>query len=253
MIDREREQDPKLAFLRERYAFETWAEAGTPPESLFVWKYFLIAEDLPGYQPDRIEKIGEAEGRQASIRSMWRSESEPDALLEVLVFECPDRTSARVALLLILGEFQAFLKRRDGLGDIAFAAAGDGAVALALANLAVILRTADGKPSQVTEVAQHLEGNLRALPKPGGKVVPEIELLAAGVSRPDGTISISLKAADPLGRPLWFKVFGRGGEAVDRDGESAFRPYGPEPWDLTVFAINESGHSASKHFVLTER
>ena len=61
-----------------------------------------------------------------------------------------------------------------------------------------------------------------------------------------GTIPISIEATDPLGRPLWFKMFGQEGEALERNGELAFRPYGPKRWALTVFAINENGASSEK-------
>jgi hypothetical protein len=253
MIDQEHPSDPKLEYLRERYAFADWSDAGTPPESLFIWQYVRNRHDLPGYELERIEEIETERERPASIRALWRSQSDRVAVLELLVSECPDRGSARPALLRTLGQFQAFLERREGVGDVAFAAARDGAVTFVVANLVLLVRMVDGPPTPVTGPARDVERNVRARPDPGGRVAPEIHELAAGAPQPDGTVPITVKTADPLGRPLWFKVFGHGGEAFDRDGDLAFRPFGPEPWDVTVFAINENGGAAERALSAPER
>ena len=171
----------------------------------------------------------------------------------MLVSECPDRGSARPALLRTLGQFQAFLERREGVGDIAFAAAGDGAVTFVVANLVVLVRVVDGPPTPMIGLAHDVERHIRARPEPGGRVAPEIHELTAAAPQPDGTILIDVEADDPLGRPLWFKAFGHRGEAFDRNGELTFRPYGPEPWDITIFAINENGGSAERALSATKR
>ena len=247
MIDQKQAKDPKLDYLRERYAFDDWSDPGTPAESLFVWQFARSRSrhDLPGYELQRSEEIEPDQGQPPSSRAMWRSESDPEAVLELLTSEFPDRSSARVGLLSTLGQFQGFLERRE-LGELAFAPAGDGAVTFLVANLLVIVRTVDGLPTPVTSPAQSVEREISARPERGGPVAPEIHELTTGQPRPDGTIPIEVKAADPLGRPLWFKVFGHGGEAVDRNGELAFRPYGSQSWDLTFFAISESGSSAER-------
>jgi hypothetical protein len=105
----------------------------------------------------------------------------------------------------------------------------------------------------VTGPAEDLERHLRARPEPGGPVAPAINQLTAGAPHADGTIPVALDASDPLGRPLWFKVFGRGGEALEQNGELVFRPYGRKPWELTVFAINENGGSSAKALSAPER
>jgi hypothetical protein len=253
VIDQEHPRDPKLEYLRQRYAFADWSDAGKPPESLFVWQYVRARHDLPGYELERIELIETAQGQPASSRAMWRSQSDREAVLELLVSECPDRGSARPALLRTLGQFQAFLERRDGVGDIAFAAAGDGAVTFIVANMVALVRTVDGPPTPVIGPVHDVERDIRARPEPGGRVAPEIHELAAAAPQPDGTVPIDVKAVDPLGRPLWFKVFSHGGEAFDRNGQLALRPYGPEPWDITVFAINENGGSAERALSAPER
>jgi hypothetical protein len=245
MTAREYERDPKLDHLRNRYGFADWAEPGTPPESLFIWRYVPTRDDLPGYELERIDVIEERD-QPALTQSIWRSQTDRYALVESLIAECPDRTSARIALLRTLGQFQAYLELRKGLGDVGFAAEGDGAIVFALANLVVLLRTIDGEPLPVSRSAQNLEHHMRGRPDAGRPVAPTFNDLAAGAPQADGTIPISIEATDPLGRPLWFKMFGQEGEALERNGELAFRPYGPKRWELTVFAINENGASSEK-------
>lgn len=240
-----RENDPKLEFLRERYGFEAWSRAGEPAEALFIWKYFLSEGDLPGYKSERIDETEAGEGWPRSIRSLWRNQDDPEAVLSALVFEADARDSARALLLRALGQFQAILEPREGIGEVGFAA-GEGAIVFALANLVIVLRTAEGKPVSMAGVAQRLEGQIRTRPEVGGKVVPDIEELALGPERPDGTLPLSLRAVDPLGRPVWFKLFTAGGEALEREGELVFRAYGPGPRELTVFAINENGYAATQ-------
>ena len=140
----------------------------------------------------------------------------------------------------------------EGIGEVAFAGAGDRALVLALANLVLVVRTAGGKPAPVTDVAETLERDLRNPREPGGRVAPEIETLEAGPPRADGTVQISLEAADPLGRPVWFQLLGRGGELLVRNRELAFRPYGPGPRELTVYAINENKGSSSRRLTLAD-
>ena len=183
---------------------------------------------------------------------MWRSHNDRAGVLEVLVSECRDRGYARPVLLQILGQFQAFLERREGMGDVAFAAEGDGAVTFVVANLVVVVRTVDGPPTPVTGPAQDVERDIRARPERTDEWRPDPGA-CSGARQLDGTIPIEVRAAEPPGRPLWFKVFGHGGEAFDRDGGLAFRPFGPEPWDVTVFALNEGGGSAERALFASDR
>jgi hypothetical protein len=246
LSDREYRDDGKLDFLRARYEFEAWGRGERPEESLFVWRYFLTPRDLPGYRPERIEAREAEEEWPRSIRSLWRSEDDPEALLDALVLEADARDSARDLLLRTLGQFQAILERREGIGDVAFGA-GEGALVFALANLVIVLRTAGGKPPPIAQVAQHLEREVRSRPEPGGKVVPEISKFDAEPGDRE-TLRLVLEAADPLDRPLWFKVFSVGGDVHAREGELVFLPYddGRNEVEVTVFAINQNGGAATR-------
>ena len=95
-------------------------------------------------------------------------------------------------------------------------------------------------------VARQLDVRPAHAPEAGGRVIPDIDRLAAGTGLPDGAVPISAEARDPLDRPVWFKIFSSGGEVLMRDGQLVFRPYGPGRHELTVFAINENGGVAEE-------
>jgi hypothetical protein len=246
------EQQSKLEFLGERYEFAAWRLAGQPAETLYVLNFVMSPGDVAGYRPERIEEQQAGEVWPRSHRSLWRSEADEEAVIEVQVLEADSRDLARAVLLQSLGQFQAVLESDPDVGEVAFATRGRGAVVFALANLVVLVRAADGPQRSVAEVSKVIEGRLRARPEEGGAVVPEIERLAPGPQLPDGAFRISLEAHDPLGRPLWFKLFASGGEVVKEAGELAFRSYKPGRRELTVFAINENGGVARESISLGE-
>jgi hypothetical protein len=247
-----REPMSKLEFLQQRYDFADWPGADQQAETLFIWNYLMSGSELAGFRPERIEEHHGSEAWPRSVRSLWRSEAKDEALVEVQVFEADSRASARAVLLQALGQFQAVLESREGTGEVAFANPGGGAVVFALANLAVVVRAAGGSRPPVARVTELLEAHLRERPEAGGTVVPEIDRLATGPELPDGTVRISLEARDPLDRPIWFKIFSVGGEALTQAGELVFRPYGPGRREVTAFAINENGGVAEESISLGE-
>jgi hypothetical protein len=244
------EQKSKLEFLGERYEFAAWRDPGQPAETLFVLNFLIGAGDLPGFRRERIDENEADEGWPRSVRSLWRSEADQEVLIDLLVFEGDSRDAARYVLLHALGQFEAVLQRDEEPGDLAFTTPGRGAIVYALANLVPVVRAAGGSHESVTVVAKQLEEHLRARPDTGGRVVPKIDRLATGPRLPDGAVRISLDARDPLGRPLWFKIFGSGGEVLMHQGELAFRPYAPGRPELTVLAINENGGVARESISL---
>jgi hypothetical protein len=242
----------KLEFLQQRYDFADWRGVDQQAETLFIWNYFMSESDLTGFRPEHIEEHPGNEAWPRSVRSLWRSEAKDEVLVDVQVFEADSRESGRNVLLQALGQFQAVLESREGTGEVAFGTPGGGAVVFTLANLVVVVRAAGGSRPPVASVTEVLEAHLRERPEAGGTVVPEIDRLAAGPELPDGTVRISLEARDPLERPVWFKIFTVGGEALVQAGELAFRPYGPGRREATAFAINENSGVAEKSILLDE-
>jgi hypothetical protein len=240
------DQRSKLEFLHERYDFPAWRDPPRPSESPFIVNYRIGPNELDGYRTEHVEEHKANEEWPRSFRSLWRATRDDEVLLDVVAFEADSRELARDVLVQVLGEFQAVLQRDDALGEVAFAAPGRGAVVLVVANLVFVVRTADGERKAVAAVAEQLEEHVVSRPQAGGSVVPTIDQVAVGDKLPDGSRRISLEARDPLGRPLWFKIFASGGDVLRERGELAFRPYGAERRTLTLFAINENGGVAEE-------
>ena len=240
------ERHPKVTFLQERYDFAAWSDPGQPSETLFVLNYLIAPSDLAGYRPERIEELDAGEGWPRSVRSLWRKEDADDVLIGVEVFEADSRAAARETLIQGLGQFQAVLEPDEEVGEVAFATPVRGAVVFVLANLVGLVRAAGGPHESVAAVARQLDVHLRTRPEAGGRVVPDIDRLEAGPQMPSGAVPISVEARDPLGRPLWFKIFGSSGEVLMQDGQLVFRPYGPGRHEVTAFAINENGGVAEE-------
>jgi hypothetical protein len=236
----------KATFLQERYDFAAWRDPGQPSETLFVLDFLIAPSDLAGFRAERIEEFDASEGWPRSVRSLCRSKDADDMLIAVEVFEADSRAAARETLVQSLGEFQAVLEPDKDVGEIAFATPVRAAVVFAVANLVGLVRTAGGSHESVAAVARQLDAHLRARPEAGGRVVPDIDRLAAGPELPNGAVPISVEARDPLDRPLWFKIFSSGGEVLMQDGQLVFRPYGPGRHELTLFAINENGGVAEE-------
>ena len=59
-------------------------------------------------------------------------------------------------------------------------------------------------------------------------------------------------AVDPLGRPLWFKFFARGGEVLLEEGQLVYRPAAGTQ-AITVVAVNANGGTTSQDLELTVR
>jgi hypothetical protein len=232
--------------LRQRYSFADWAGQSSLPESLVVIGFFLGASELPDWQRYRVERFDGAQTRRT--QSTWTRAEGADELLRVDLLECPSRTVAHEALLHAIGEFQsaALARQQIGVGDIAFGN-GDFAVVFARGNLVAMLRSAGRRLVPVVGVSRELDQRLtsRAAESRGvapsiGRFEPESDEVAVGQPVP-----LRLEAADPLGRPVWFKVFAAGGDLRIEDGTPVYQADTPGSHQLTAFAVNENGGVAT--------
>lgn len=239
---------PLADVLKQRHRFDDWRGVNRLSENLFVWHFFLVGSELEGWQPERIRTIETAEPPTLT-RSIWRG-PEREQLLALEVYECPSRVAAHEQLIVLLTQFQSTgidQEPAGELGDIAFLTSGRTVALYARANLAVLARNAGPDVVSVDEPAARLDRLLARRPRPGGALVPRIDIFSprhAGEILSGERVPLELAVTDPLQRRLWYAFWSRLGEIQLDQGELTYQA-GPVGTDqLSAYAINENGDVA---------
>jgi hypothetical protein len=204
----------------------------------------LTGKEFPNWQAHRIQSVTQA-GWPPLIQSIWKPLSGgTETLLRLDVYQCNSPDAAQDFLLRLLGHFQSpqIARHKDSIvGDVALAPAGETALVFARANLVVFIANAGSKLVPVRDVARRLDEELTSEPATTvNKTLPSLSL-SWGVVTPfqAGTaVPLQLHAADPLEKPLWYKIHTRLGELVLESGHPIYRPISPGQDQLTVFAFS---------------
>lgn len=231
--------------LRRRHSFAEWAGRSSLSESLLVLGFFVSAADLPGWRQHRVERFDSEQVRRT--QSTWIREG-AEELLRVDLLECPSRIAAHEQLLYAVGEFQsaAVVRQQVEFGDVAFGT-GQLVVVFARGNLVAMLRSGGRRPVPVIDLARDLDQRLTSRPAEGRGVAPSITRFEpaqpeAAVGEP---VRLRLEAADPLGRPVWLKVFAAGGELRVEGGATVYQSDTAGSHRLMAVAVNENGGVAT--------
>lgn len=237
----------KLEYLKKHYAFDEWRDTNRLNENLLIWKFFPSENELPGWQPRRIQQVGlpdaeHTDGPQA-IQSIWQqAEGETETLLRVDTFECGSRTEAHAYLLQVLGEFQSpMLKRTETVkGDVAFTFPGETVVLFARANMVFLLRNAGRKVQPLTSFARQFDETLVSKPQAEGErgLLRVQQLEFSGQDSIEGESAPLLidiqKGAEP---GIWYKLFSSAGEMRLENGRPVYRSTAAGTNQVTVFII----------------
>jgi hypothetical protein len=142
--------------LKRRFDFDAWVGSNTLGENLYIWKFFLSGNELPGWKAHRIQRVNVAAFPPA-IQSIWRRSSEPadmrtvarpdptppDALLQLDAFECRSRMAAHELIVYLLGQFHLPGVERmseESPGDVAFSTPASPIVVFARGNVVHMMR-----------------------------------------------------------------------------------------------------------------
>lgn len=245
-------QPEELERLKQEHGYEAWGGRTTLEENLFIWRLFLVGDELPDWQAHRLRPI-ETEDGPSVIQSFWRPRAEAgDVFLRVDVYESDSRLAAHEFLLQHLGTFQSAMLTRDDkepVGDVSFATPERYCVLFSRANVVVVLRNAGRDLSPVGEIAQDFDGYLVQRPEVDTeKVAPRIDDFAFADKEPKPGVSMPLRldAADPLERPLMYKFYSSSGELLLEDKRLMYRAASAGPQEITVFAVNENRGAARR-------
>jgi hypothetical protein len=231
--------------FRKRYGFDDWREP-PPGEALFIWRFALGGQELPGHHALRIDTV-ELPDLPSKIESLWTPEKEAAErrLLRVDASEASSVIEARALLLRVLAQFQSPQIERidDGPGDIAFGPGGYRSLVFARANVVVVMLNGGDEVRSVEPPARDLDRLLRDGPDAGRSAVrPTIRRAEVAQESAPGRrqVRLLLDAEDPLGRHVWFRFAAkRGAFSAVADGV-VFRPEEEGRQAIEIAAVNEN-------------
>lgn len=236
----------QLEVLSHRFHYHAWRGANRLGEELVVWDFLPTGEELPGWQPQRLDEV-EPPGAPRSVQSVWAPARDTDGGLALLdIFECASRPEAHAFILQLLGLFQSpYIARREGeeVGDVAFGDPHDEVMLFARGNLVVSLRPGEPTPLRVRDVAARLDSQLVSKPgQPGTRASAEAPAMSrltvpAASMRAGAEVRLSVDAEDPRGRRLWFKAFSPTGTLTVHERQLVYRHEAAAAPDVTVFAM----------------
>jgi hypothetical protein len=233
--------------FRKEYRFDDWRDTLPAGEALFVWRFFLGGQELPGHRALRID-IVEAPGLPLAVQSIWgRDKEDPTEgpLFRIDAYEAPSRVEGRELLLRLLAQFQSPLieRRREGPGDVAFGMTGDRSLVFVRANMVVVALNAGDEVEPVEPVARELDRLFTAPPDVARSPVrPEIRRAEVAEGKPAARapVPLVLEAEDPLGRRVWFRLSAKGGELFAREDSVFYTPEAEGRHAIEIAAVNEN-------------
>lgn len=245
-----------LEALKERLSYDAWKNSSTLAENLFIWQYFLDGKEFPGWRVHRMRQDQPVQWPRA-IQSIWQpAEDENEGLFSLDIYECASRAAAHELLLQVLAEFQSAEMTRqepDGVGDVAFAMAGNTTLLYARGNLLALFRNAARQMAPIPDLADQFDKYLTGRPElEGTAVTPEIQRFEPTAKEIEAgrDVPLEVDASDPLGRPVWYKFFADKGEVLAEDGTLYYRPAEAGPQTVTLYVLNANDGAASQELQL---
>jgi hypothetical protein len=232
--------------FRKLYGLDDWREPPPGGEALFIWRFALGGQELPGHHAVRIDTVEQPDS-PPKIESLWRPEKEDGqrAPLRVDASEASSVTEARALLLRVLAQFQSPQIERitEGPGDIAFGPSGYRSLVFARANIVVVMLNAGDEVQSVEPPARELDRLLREGPEAGrSSVRPTIRRAEVAEENVPGRrqVRLLLDAEDPLGRHVWFRFSAKRGEFSALGDGVVFKPEEEGRQAIEIAAVNEN-------------
>ena len=203
--------------LMRSFAFDAWAGSSRLDENLFVWRFGLKGDELPGWLIREADEMS-APGAYLAIQSMWQpSDDAAGRAVRVDVYECSSRLAAHTFLLRVLAEFQLPGVVRSGPaapGDVAFTLPGDTGIVFSRANLVFRVLNAGRNLVPTQEVARTLDAQVVSKPEQSARaeIIPEWDR----VKNAEATLRVgaSLHLLRDLPDPTSLRAFVRAGAAA---------------------------------------
>jgi hypothetical protein len=233
--------------FRKRHGFDEWRDTRPADAALFVWRFFLGGQELPGHRALRTDSV-EAPGLPPAFQSLWRPDKDDVTdrpTFRIDTYEAPSRVEARELLLRMLAQFQSPLieRRSEGPGDVAFGMSGNRSLVFARANMVVVVLNAGDEVEPVEPVAREFDRLFTAPSEVGRSPVrPEIRRAEVAEGKPAARapVPLVLEAEDPLGRRVWFRLSAKGGEFSAHENRVFYAPEAEGRHAIEIAAVNEN-------------
>ena len=249
-----------LSALKQHHHFESWRNRSTLDTNLFIWPAHISGQELPGWEPYRIQVIPPPQpaappvhrttrvgAGPRTVQSLWRRPAaDAGMLLSVDLFECDSRAAAHELTVKLLGEFQSALIARyeqDVIGDVAFGFPGNRLVIVfARANVVLLMRNAGRRLVPIDEAAQQFDRALIARPAAPALAEPsELPSIRVSSARQRGRGSRQLKITAPGAQRFTYKFFSPSGEVHHEGGRLLYQPAAAGQHTLEVYAVAPDG------------
>jgi hypothetical protein len=231
-------------------------------KDLFIWKFFLAGNEVPGWSLTESNTTEENKNK-ITREYYWQSNQGEDEAVKIDVIECPSRQEAQKTLLNMLENHMAMslpefsFGNNTRLGDAAYAGSGKLQIHVLFirANMVVVINSIGEKDIAVPQIAVTLDEIFYQKPKPSEKaglpVITEFAKTKQVINVKDRKATgISIEAADPSGRPVWFKFFIGDGE-IFRENDHIFYTAGDNKENrLSVFVTNDRGEVSVQSIII---
>ena len=242
--------------LSERYGFREWLGTRAPTKNIFIWGLAFGGNELPGWQLQRTQLIP---GQVHAIHSVWlQKATRGPALLVVDAYECSSRAAAQEVLLDLLGDFQSPLVERlrePPAGELAFGPPGDALAVFVRGNVAVVVRNGEREIFPASKAAREVDNVLLTPHQAKADAAPEIRSFSPAFkeARVGEPVPLEIVAADPLGRPVWYRLEAVAGDFELVDERVAYVSTTAGTQTLAIVAVNANRGTASREVELQMR
>jgi hypothetical protein len=242
--------NPKEERLDRPYDIQKWAEKAIAGKRLFIIGFFMSGKEIPGWNlikviPEQIYK------KRRTIAYLWqRAECKIEELIRIDIVESGSWQQSHEALLELLEGYQAprlpeATSKKIELGDVAYTGFGEiiQSVVFVRANMIIRIHSVGKQNVSVIDIGKQLDNLLITKPLLSEKgVIPKIEMFLSDkpTVRVNEVVTLNMKAEDPLGRPLWYKLMVDQGEFFIKDEKVYFLSERPWQIKISLFVINET-------------
>lgn len=240
--------------LMRQYDVQKWAKQTKVGKRTFIWKFFMRGKEIPGWTLTKTIPEQIYEDRRI-LTYMWqKTEGDEEELIKIDVVESPSWRQAHETLLELLGKYQALqlpeaASRNIEIGDVAFVGFGETiqSAIFARANMIVRIHGVGKQDVSIVNTAKQIDELFVSRPQLSKKgVVPEIESFSSDrrSAKINEIVTLSMRAKEPLDRPLWYKFIVNQGELFVRDEKVCFSSKTPGQPEISLFVVNENGFIA---------